>query len=219
MSLKLNLTYRTNMEDQIDIHVDEKDEMWLNEFKEEEKNEGSWTKEEKEEGEISVEEGEIEEEEEEEEKLKFERENNFIAPPQRMTKMSIGYDVCAAHNRFLPPNGKRYKIELGLKWIFPKGYYGQYIIRSGIAARHGLEIAGGSPVIDPDYDQPASLNLVNHCGENKKGIQIYRGDRIAQLILIKKHTPLVEEVLNNNSSYIYAEPTKERNGGYGSTGN
>ncbi len=135
-----------------------------------------------------------EEEENNEITLKFIRLNNLAGEPTRATPGSIGYDVYAAHDCFLPPNGKRYKINLGLMWVFPKGYYGQYHSRSGMAVKDGIVVIPEGAIINPDFPQEASVHLVNYPAENKfGGKQIFHGDKIAQLVLYKKITLHIQE--------------------------
>jgi dUTP pyrophosphatase len=69
------------------------------------------------------------------------------------------------------------------------GVYGRIAPRSGLAVKHGVQTGAG--VIDPDYTGELKVILFNHGSEK---FEIKKGDRIAQLILEKCETPLIDEV-------------------------
>ena len=88
----------------------------------------------------------------------------------------------------------------------PYGNYGRIAPRSGLAAKHMIDVGAG--VIDADYRGELKVLLFN-LGDTD--FQVKAEDRIAQLI-IEKYTPctIVEtEVL---------EETSRGDGGFGSTG-
>ena len=78
--------------------------------------------------------------------------------------------------------------------------------RSGLAVRHGIDVAAG--VVDEDYRGPLGVVLVNH-GELPFEVQV--GDRIAQLILELIDVPVVQEVAS-------LDATNRGSNGFGSTG-
>jgi dUTPase len=119
-------------------------------------------------------------------------------PPVRASDKSASYDVFATTRQFIPPNGKRYKMPLGCRWIFPDGYHGHYVMRSGLAASKGIEIAGGYQIVNADFPFEASIYLFSSPANNKgKGHQIEVGDRIVQLELHKTFLPQVRELPKN----------------------
>jgi len=66
--------------------------------------------------------------------------------------------------------------------------------RSGLGGIHGLVVAQGVGVIDPDYRGEISVPLLN---TSKKALTIMRGDRIAQLVFqpaYQAQLSLVEEL-------------------------
>ena len=67
--------------------------------------------------------------------------------------------------------------------------YGRVAPRSGLAAKHCINVGAG--VIDPDYTGEIKVETDNH---GLKDFEIKKGDRIAQLILEKCETPLIDEV-------------------------
>jgi len=151
---------------------------------------------------------------------------NFVSPPERATSRSIGYDVAyaGAAPLMISPNGHRYKIPLGLIWNFPPGYHGRYILRSSLAVYEGIEIAGGSPLIDPDFHEEASFYIYSplksvHNNITTKQFRLNPGDRIAQLILEKSFTPPVRQLHPLETDKLKRTWSQsDRKGGYGSTG-
>lgn len=191
--------------EQLTVQVDERDALWI------EMNKGG-----------GEEEGELPHEEE----LTYIPLANFVAPPRRATKNSVGYDVCYAGSKPLTvaPTGHRYKIPLGLIWNIPPGFHGRYILRSSLALFEGIEIAGGSPLIDPDFHEEASFYIVSPVKIvrntfSTKTFIINPGDRIAQFILEKSHTPPIRQLASAEIQALKRKWSEcDRKGGYGSTG-
>ena len=71
----------------------------------------------------------------------------------------------------------------------PLGTYGRIAPRSGLAAKHFLQVGAG--VIDPDYSGNVKILLFNH---SKKDYIVKKGDRIAQRLLERIEIPLVQAV-------------------------
>ena len=88
----------------------------------------------------------------------------------------------------------------------PDGTYGRVAPRSGLAAKHHIDVGAG--VVDQDYTGNLGVVLFNH---DAKDFEIKKGDRIAQLICEKIEYPDIEEVPSLNS-------TERGSGGFGSTG-
>lgn len=127
--------------------------------------------------------------------------------PTRAHPGDAGLDLKAAENALLYP-GDRQAIDTGVCVEVAKGYVGLLCARSGKALQSGLGIANGVGVIDSGYRGPVKVLLINHGG---KQIEISRGDRIAQLLIVPIETPSVEIVDSLSDS--------ERGvGGLGSTG-
>src|SRR5205807_4738122 len=86
------------------------------------------------------------------------------------------------------PPGEIITMDISIIVKIPEGYYGQIKPRSSLA-KVGLIVDGG--VIDSDYRGTIQVILVNR---NKfTTMQAYKGDRIAQLILIKIYQGESEE--------------------------
>ena len=104
-----------------------------------------------------------------------------------------------------------------LVWIFnrpmitlasaiPEGVYGRIAPRSGLAAKHMIDIGAG--VIDPDYTGEVKVVIFNHSNND---FVIKKGDKIAQLIL--ERVSILEPIIR-----LQKPRATERGGqGFGST--
>ena len=59
--------------------------------------------------------------------------------------------------------------------------------RSGLGAKHGLTVAQGVGVIDPDYRGEIIVWLLN---TSSKTIVLRQGDRMAQLVFLNYYQPV-----------------------------
>lgn len=104
--------------------------------------------------------------------------------------------------------GDRAIVPTGIAVAIPVGYAGFVVPRSGLAARQGLSIVNAPGLVDSGYRGEIKVILVN-LGPN--AVDIARGDRIAQLVVMSVETQefdVVEEL-----------PDSMRGeGGFGSTG-
>ena len=118
---------------------------------------------------------------------------------------AAGYDLHALTPATVPARGK-VLISTGLAFAIPVGNYGRIAPRSGLAAKHSIDVGAG--VIDADYRGEVKVLLFNLSDVD---FAINEGDRISQMI-IEKYTPteleLVEEL----------DDTNRGAGGFGSTG-
>jgi len=126
--------------------------------------------------------------------------------PRRESQGAAGYDLSSAVDVTIPPGG-RAVVATGIAIAVPEGTYGRVAPRSGLAAKHGIDVLAG--VIDEDYRGEVSVILLN---TGSAAFSIAAGDRIAQLVLEKIATPLVAVVTD-------LESTARGDGGFGSTGN
>jgi len=119
-----------------------------------------------------------------------------------------GLDLLAAEEVTLLP-GARAQVRTGLAVAIPEGYAGFVLARSGRAAREGLAIVNAPGVIDSGYRGEIKINANNH--DSSAPVEIKRGDRIAQLVILKVERAELE--------VVDALPLSERGeGGHGSTG-
>jgi dUTP pyrophosphatase len=132
---------------------------------------------------------------------------------------AIGLDLRAAKD-IIVMAGDTVAIPTGLGVACPEGTYARVAPRSGLAARHGLDVLAG--VIDADY-RGEIMVLVTKTGRGIAGVAgadpdgegvvlIKRGERIAQLIF--------EQALRPRPILLGAAPdvTPRNDGGFGSTG-
>lgn len=138
----------------------------------------------------------------------------FMSPTiTRATKGSSGYDLVAQED--VPYELHPFYVNVGKCPPILEGYFGLLCPRSSMT-RKGIIFHGGNHVIDSDYDGDILIALENHwkLKEERDGThsrdntnRIFRGDKIAQLVLIPYGTFPGE-----------TEPKEERMGGFGSTG-
>jgi len=101
-----------------------------------------------------------------------------------------GVDLYARHPASLA-GGERAVIATGIAVAIPAGYAGLVTPRSGLAARQGIGVVNGPGLVDSGYRGEIKVILVNH-GEER--VDIVRGDRIAQLIVVAVHDQEFEVV-------------------------
>lgn len=132
--------------------------------------------------------------------------NEYAQLPTRGSKDAAGLDLyCPLHIKV--PADSQKKIPLGLAVEIPKGYMGLLVPRSSMS-KTPLRCANSVGVIDADYRGELSIAYENiSCSD----YMIFRGDRIAQLIIVPIAIVDVEEAQTLSE-------TERGNGGYGSTG-
>ena len=101
----------------------------------------------------------------------------------------------------------------GLFFIIPHGYEGQVRSRSGLAAKHGLQVLNTPGTIDSGYRDELKVILINH---SKWAYEIKKGDRIAQLVIKPVEQPQLQEI--DKDAHIFESEIENRGGGLGSTG-
>ena len=119
-----------------------------------------------------------------------------------------GLDLFAAESVTLSP-GERTVVRTGVAVAIPPGYAGFVQARSGRAAREGLAVLNSPGLVDSGYRGEIKVNAINL--DRRTPIEIKRGDRIAQLVILR-----VEGV---ELDVVDSLPPSERGeGGHGSTG-
>ena len=100
--------------------------------------------------------------------------------PERKHKFDAGADLHSAYEDFvLPPNSPTL-VGTGIAVQIPEGYVGMVCPRSGLAV-HGVTVMNAPGIVDSGYRGELKVNLVNL---SEYQIEIYRGDRIAQLLIV-----------------------------------
>ncbi len=118
-----------------------------------------------------------------------------------------GVDLFAASDASIDP-GERVVVPTGLAVAIPDGFAGLVTPRSGLAAKTGLGIVNAPGLVDSGYRGEIKVILVNHGAET---VEIGRGDRIAQLVVVAVETQELVEVDE-------LPPSSRGDGGFGSTG-
>lgn len=119
--------------------------------------------------------------------------------PEYKTQNSSGVDLYAnIEGEIVIKPLERKLIPTGIYVEIPEGCEGQIRARSGLALNHGITLTNGIGTVDSDYRGEIKVLLINLGKEN---YTIKRGDRIAQLVLIKYEKILFEEVDEIDETY------------------
>ena len=134
-----------------------------------------------EDGEIPTDGGD--EKEEESKKIIFKRIwLNFRKKPRKATFKSAAFDVYSCSHKMIYP-GHRETFSLRFKMKMPKGYCAKIYGRLGMTVKHGIHLAGGVSIIDPDFRGSISICLQNSHLCNPYEIKV--NDWIAQMMIEK----------------------------------
>ena len=132
--------------------------------------------------------------------------NEYAQLPTRGTIDSAGLDIYCPFNITVHADSQK-RIPLGIAVEIPKGYMGLLVPRSSMS-KTPLRCANSVGIIDADYRGELSIAYENiSCSD----YTIFRGDRIAQLIIVPIAIVDVEEAQTLSE-------TERGAGGYGSTG-
>ena len=127
------------------------------------------------------------------------------------TPYSAGLDLraCFEDEERVIPAGSRVNVPSGIavEPLVP-GIAGFVYSRSGLGAVHGLTVAQGVGVIDPDYRGEILVFLLNTSGEERR---LRRGERMAQLV----YQPILRVELEVAETL---GDTERGAGGFGHTG-
>ncbi|MEN3331393.1 MAG: dUTP pyrophosphatase [Blastocatellia bacterium] len=140
--------------------------------------------------------------------LKIKLLEDSLPAPRYQHDGDAGLDLPSRIDYTLEP-GERARIPTGVAVAIPRGYAGFVMVRSGLAARHGIACVNSPGLIDAGYRGEITVILLNT--DRREPFIIRRGDRIAQLVLqkvIEAKTVLVDEL----------DATARGDGGFGSTG-
>jgi len=134
-----------------------------------------------------------------------------LPTPAYAREGDAGADLLARADAVLPCRGGRAVVPTGVAVAIPAGYAGLVLPRSGLAARHGLTCLNAPGLIDAGYRGELQVILVNH--DPKLDYTVSRGDRIAQLVIIK-----VEQAAFALVGEGGLEESQRGSGGFGHTG-
>lgn len=133
--------------------------------------------------------------------------NNEI--PTYATKGSAGIDLRAYIEKSITLNHMEYKmIPTGIYIELPSDTFGMITPRSGLAAKYGISIVNSPGIIDESYRGELKIIMMN---QGKEPFEIFNGDRIAQMLLMK-YENIEFEIAEELSE------TERGTGGFNSTG-
>lgn len=142
-------------------------------------------------------------------KIKRVRDNADLPLPAYQTPLSSGVDLRAdVQESIMLKPGERGLIPTGIAIEIPENSEAQVRARSGLAIKQGVALVNAPGTIDADYRGEISVILINLGAET---VQINRGDRIAQLVVMPVLRPQIVEVTDLTD-------TTRGAGGFGSTG-
>ncbi len=115
-----------------------------------------------------------------------------------------GMDLISMEMNMIPAHGRE-TFKTGVHMAIPSGYFGAIRAKSGLLRKHGIICSG---TVDCSYTGEIMVTLVN---TSSKNYQVFKGDKIAQMILIPYH----------HAEFVQVEKldeTERGNNGFGSTG-
>ncbi|XP_049574723.1 deoxyuridine 5'-triphosphate nucleotidohydrolase, mitochondrial [Syngnathus scovelli] len=137
--------------------------------------------------------------------LRFAKLSEHATTPTRGSPKAAGFDLYSAYDYSIGPMDKAI-VKTDIQIAVPHGCYGRVAPRSGLAAKHFIDVGAG--VVDEDYRGNVGVVLFNF---SKQTFEVKKGDRIAQLVCERIAYPeLVEEER--------LDDTERGTGGFGSTG-
>ena len=136
-------------------------------------------------------------------KLKVKLDTGAIMPT-RAHELDAGYDLYSREDCVIFQNASG-KFDTGVHIAIPAGYVGFLKSKSGLNVKSGIQSEG---VIDAGYTGSICVKLYNH---GAKAVEIKKGQKISQLVLLPIITPELEQADS-------LEETERGNGGFGSTG-
>lgn len=122
-------------------------------------------------------------------RLPFKKLNPTAQVPTQANPADAGYDLASIDEVTLRANSGRAIVSTGLSVAIPEGFYGRIAPRSGLAAKHGIDVLAG--VVDASYRGELKVVLINHGDQD---VTLLMGQRIAQLIIEKCHAVVWAEV-------------------------
>ena len=132
-----------------------------------------------------------------------------ISLPEYQTPGAAGFDLAASQDVVVEP-GAIALIPTGLVIKVPEGHFLGIFARSSTPLKRGLMVANGVGVIDPDYSGPNDEIMIQVLNFSEADVQIRRGDRLAQGIVLPAPRVAWTEV---------TELREVTRGGFGATGN
>ncbi|OGK35373.1 hypothetical protein A3A93_04805 [Candidatus Roizmanbacteria bacterium RIFCSPLOWO2_01_FULL_38_12] len=142
-------------------------------------------------------------------KIKIKLIDKTLALPKYQTSGSVAFDLYARKNVKVPP-WKPTIIPANVVIEVPKGFFLLLASRSSTPLKKNLIVANGIGVIDQDYhgdEDEIGVQVLNFSG---KSVNVARGERIAQALLVQVAKVVEFEVVDSIK--------KQSRGGFGATG-
>jgi dUTP pyrophosphatase len=114
-------------------------------------------------------------------RVEFKRLDPAVQLPRRARDGDAGLDLAANEDVKVGP-GERAMVGTGLAVAIPPGHACLVLPRSGLASRQGLTLANSPGLIDAGYRGEITIALVNL--DRGQAVEVRRGDRIAQLVVV-----------------------------------
>lgn len=132
--------------------------------------------------------------------------NPDLFEPSRAHLGDVGFDLKCAENVTIMPHSFKF-ISFGIALEIPDGYFGLLAGRSGLGKK-GIGLTHGVGIVDSGFRGELGATFMNNTGHN---VCFYKGDRIAQIIMVPYTTGEVVKV----DSMMMSDRGEN---GYGSTG-
>ena len=141
-------------------------------------------------------------------RLKIRRLDPTVPLPSYGTDEAAGFDLAAAADVTVAP-GRVALVRTGLVIEVPAGHFLGIFARSSTPLKRGLLVANGVGIIDPDYSGPNDEIMIQVLNFTDAEVQVTRGDRLAQGIVLPAPRITWEDV---------AAIRPVTRGGFGATG-
>ena len=145
------------------------------------------------------------------EAMYYDEQEDYLRFPHYGSDKAAGFDIKASQNVTLDP-GQFMVVPTGVHFNIPDGYELQVRSRSGLAAKHGIQVLNSPGTIDSDYVGEVKVILRNG-GANRYTVKF--GERIAQIVFAKMEDAPKAIQLKEKS---LLGMTLRGEGGLGSTG-
>jgi dUTP pyrophosphatase len=137
--------------------------------------------------------------------------SSYAKPPVYSSEGAAGFDFFAIHDAIIKV-GRPQIVDTGIKIEVPTGYVLLLFSRSGHGFKNDIRLANAVGVLDSDYRGNVMFKLTKDPTEkDEKYLQIFRGDRIGQGIILPY--PKISFVTVDELS-----STDRGGNGFGSTG-
>jgi dUTP pyrophosphatase len=129
--------------------------------------------------------------------------------PEYYTPGAAGFDLAASEDIVVAPSSIAL-VPTGLVIQVPEGHFLGIFARSSTPLKRGLMVANGVGVIDRDYCGPADEIRIQVLNFTAQPVQVKKGDRLAQGLLLPVTHATWEEV--------HGDLREGSRGGFGATG-